>query len=138
MDCVSSTTSGSITHNKKIKMEDIIDRIKSHVRVHTDSEVAERIGLRKQELFQYKKKKTIPYKYLIEWARMESVSLDWLLMGREQVADSEYKEKYINQLEKDNERLVNENHMLMSVIERLSEGQIASQEAKVILEQICN
>ena len=38
-------------------MEDIIDRIKSHVRVHTDSEVAERIGLRKQELFQYKKKK---------------------------------------------------------------------------------
>jgi hypothetical protein len=119
-------------------MEDIIDRIKSHVRVHTDSEVAERIGLRKQELFQYKKKKTIPYKYLIEWARMESVSLDWLLMGREQVADSEYKEKYINQLEKDNERLVNENQMLMSVIERLSEGQIASQEAKVILEQICN
>ena len=48
-------------------MEDIIDRIKSHVRVHTDSEVAERIGLRKQELFQYKKKKTIPYKYLIEY-----------------------------------------------------------------------
>ena len=54
------------------------------------------------------------------------------------MTDSEYKEKYIKQLEKDNNRLEEENRMLMNVIEKLSKGGINQQEAETILEQITN
>ena len=116
----------------------ILNRLKTHLRVHTDAEVAGYLKLTKQDLYRYKKDGKVPYNHLMEFAKMESVSTDWLLMGREQVADSEYKEKYIKQLEKDNNRLEEENRMLMNVIEKLSKGGINQQEAETILEQITN
>ena len=116
----------------------ILDRLKTHLRVHTDAEVAGHLKLTKQDLYRYKKDGKVPYNHLMEFAKMESVSVDWLLMGREQVTDSEYKEKYIKQLEKDNNRLEEENRMLMNVIEKLSKGGINQQEAETILEQITN
>ena len=116
----------------------IMDKLKAHLRVHTDAEVASHLKLTKQDLYRYKKDGKIPYNHLMEFCKMESVSTDWLLMGREAVTDSEYKEKYIKQLEKDNNRLEDENRMLMNVIERLSKGGINEQEAQTILEQITN
>ena len=116
----------------------ILDKLKSHLRVHTDAEVASYLKLTKQDLYRYKKDGKIPYNHLMEFCKMESVSTDWLLMDREQVTDSVYKEKYIKRLEKDNERLENENQLLMNVIERLSKGGLNQQEAETILEQITN
>ena len=46
---------------------------------------------------------------------MESVSLDWLLMG-ESKSLIQVQGKIHKSIEKDNERLVNENQMLMNVM----------------------
>ena len=119
-------------------IKDILDKLKHHLRVHTDAEVASYLDLTKQDLYRYKKDGKIPYNHLMKFCKMESVSTDWLLMGREQVTDSEYKDKYIKRLEKDNERLESENRLLMNVIERLSKGGLNQQEADEILEQITN
>ena len=87
-------------------LEPILERAKRHLKIKTDADLARHLGINRQELYQYKKKKSIPYKYLINFCRIESLSTDWLIFGREIPSDSEseYKEKYIKRLEAENKR----------------------------------
>ena len=87
-------------------LEPILERAKLHLNVKSDAELARHLGISRQELHQYKKKSSIPYKYLINFCRIESLSTDWLIFGREKPSDSEseYKEKYIKKLEAENKR----------------------------------
>ena len=87
-------------------LEPILHRAKLHLNVKSDADLARHLGISRQELHQYKKKSSIPYKYLINFCRIESLSTDWLILGREKLSDSEseYKEKYIKKLEAENKR----------------------------------
>ena len=84
-------------------LEPILERAKRHLNIKSDADLARHLGINRQELYQYKKKETIPYKYLINFCWIESLSTDWLILGREIPSDSEseYNEKYINRNRKE-------------------------------------
>ena len=44
-------------------LEPILERAKLHLNVKSDAELARHLGISRQELHQYKKKSSIPYKY---------------------------------------------------------------------------
>ena len=70
-------------------LEPILEHAKRHLNIKTDADLARHLGINSPEFYQYKKKKSIPYKYLINFCRIESLSTDWLILGREIPSDSE-------------------------------------------------
>ena len=47
----------------------ILNRLKTHLRVHTDAEVAGYLKLTKQDIYRYKKDGKVPYNHLMEFIR---------------------------------------------------------------------
>lgn len=63
-------------------VEEIVGRIKRAEGLRFDTEVAPLFGVDKTTIGKWKSRGTVPYEYLINYARQKGYSLDWLLLGR--------------------------------------------------------
>ncbi len=59
----------------------IIDRIKEFKNLQSDTAVAKALGISQSTFAERKKRGTIPYSELINFADKEHLNLDWLLTG---------------------------------------------------------
>jgi len=66
----------------KIKLHDVLGRLKSIRGIKTDKAVAELLGLRPGTLAEQKRAGSLPYDELISFSEREGVSLDWVLLGQ--------------------------------------------------------
>ncbi len=62
---------------------EIIELIRSKKNLKSDSAVAEILGMNPAALNKHKLRGTIPYDQITEFCETENISLDWLLLGRE-------------------------------------------------------
>lgn len=63
-----------------LSKEGIIDRLKMVVKVNTDSELANAIGVSKSTISNWKNRKSIDYDLVFSFC--EHINLDWLLTGK--------------------------------------------------------
>lgn len=66
---------------QKTHFSPVIDKIKSLKNVTFDSEVAKVLGIEQSTFSERRKRHSIPYKEIIDFAIKEKISLDWLLNG---------------------------------------------------------
>jgi len=114
------------------KLEDVLTRLKNHCNIHTDTEIAERLNMSKQELHGFKKRNRVPYRHIMHLCHEETMSTDYLLWGKGEklaVDDSsgmDAKDQEILRLQKENDRL-------WKLVEGFQTGRInVSEEAKVL------
>lgn len=67
----------------KVNIFSVVERIKKHKGIHTDSAVAEVLGMSRENLNGYKKKGTIPYEALLIFASKEGLTADYILYGED-------------------------------------------------------
>jgi hypothetical protein len=72
---------GKINKMSKVKIEDVLGRIKQIVGESSDSGLARALDTTPQTISSWKARDSIPYAKCIELAEKERVSLDWLLTG---------------------------------------------------------
>ncbi len=78
------------------KIVEIIEIIRQHKNLKSEAQVAAAINMSQQALNKHKIRGSYPYDQLIAFCEDESLSFDWLVIGREP-AD---KEKEIDELRK--------------------------------------
>ncbi|MAD76921.1 MAG: transcriptional regulator [Rheinheimera sp.] len=63
-------------------IDDIIHRMRElEPQLSSDSKIAESLGVDRSNVYQWRKKDTIPHSALVEWAEIKNISLDWLFNG---------------------------------------------------------
>ena len=77
----------------------VFNRLRNHVGVDRDDEVAELLGLSKQSYGGFKKRKKIPFEALAKYCLKHGISIDSILFGHDPG------EKINEQLKIENERL---------------------------------
>ena len=69
-------------------MEEILERIKDILSSNgvngkiTDKDVCKALGVSQQVLASHKKRKSIPYKYLVVYCAINKISINWILFGQ--------------------------------------------------------
>ena len=61
---------------------DIIERIKTVEKIHTDTQVAATLGISRANLSNYRKKGSIPYEALSNYCERQNLSLNYILFGK--------------------------------------------------------
>ncbi|EDS5585806.1 bacteriophage CI repressor [Salmonella enterica subsp. enterica serovar Saintpaul] len=63
----------------------VLERLMEVFKVNNDTELAKALGVNRQTLASWRRRESVPYSLCIKIAEQYSVSLDWLLSGRENV-----------------------------------------------------
>lgn len=69
----------------EIDYSGVIERLKKHLNVKGDSELARIIDVTPQAIYSFKKQNKFPLETLLKFCSTHDVSLDWLLFGRASV-----------------------------------------------------
>ncbi|MCP5440006.1 MAG: helix-turn-helix domain-containing protein [Chromatiaceae bacterium] len=67
-------------------VEAVFERLSSIVGVSTDTGIAKRLGISPQAIYNARKRGTIPYEKILQFARTEKIDLNYLLFGVEATA----------------------------------------------------
>lgn len=67
-----------------VLIKEILERIKQHTGAQKDSDIARILNVEPQNVFNWKKRETIPWNELCAFAINEKLSFDWLLTGKEE------------------------------------------------------
>lgn len=68
----------------EINVESILERMKSIIQVKTDKDLAGYLFVKTTTFSNWKKNNSIPLEVLISFLNKHSLSMDWLMFGREQ------------------------------------------------------
>lgn len=77
-----SSTASEIFENKPLSADEILARVKIAENVKRDSELASILCTDAKNVSNWKKRGTVPYEKLVEYAIRSGVSLDWLILDR--------------------------------------------------------
>ena len=69
-----------IKEYEKLEMSDQTREFLGITKIKTDKQVAKLLGLSSQSLANYKSKKVIPYKAIVNYCIKNRVAIDWVLM----------------------------------------------------------
>lgn len=61
---------------------DVFERLLTATRSRSDADLARKLGIKPQSVFQAKKKQAIPAQWLLDVARKNGISVDWMISGR--------------------------------------------------------
>jgi transcriptional regulator with XRE-family HTH domain len=78
-----------ISDYEKTNFSPVIDKIKSLKNIKHDSELARILGIEQSTFSERRKRNSLPYKEIIDFAEKENISLDWLLNGRGDETDTD-------------------------------------------------
>jgi len=67
----------------KINIKDIIVRLKDALNVDTDSELSGLLGITKRNIAAWKQRNSIDYQFMLEFAAMSNINIDWLFFGKD-------------------------------------------------------
>ena len=73
-----------------IKIDDILDRVKSYIKSDTDADIARALGVSPQSINNWRRRGTIPWGKICTFAQIHNLSYDWLLTGSESVKYGNY------------------------------------------------
>lgn len=65
-----------------VTADEVLDRLRARYKLNTDSELAQRFGVAKNTLSNWRQRDSIPFPICVQIAEEEGLSLDWILLGR--------------------------------------------------------
>ncbi len=88
------------------EIDNIINKIKDIENISKDKEVAEKLGITEQNLYQMKKREKIPYLEIINYCNSKNISTDFFFLNKmiENKQNVTYNEKLEDTLKKLNEK----------------------------------
>jgi len=63
--------------------DQVLERLYKLLNVKNDSQLAKELGIATSTLSNWRTRDTVPYKSCVDVAQQKGISLDWLLMGKE-------------------------------------------------------
>lgn len=92
--------------NKMSEIDIIINKIKDIENISKDKEVAEKLGITEQNLYQMKKREKIPYFEIINYCNDRNMTTDLFFLNKmiENKQNITYNNKIINTVQKLNEK----------------------------------
>lgn len=69
----------------------VLSRLKALFTVETDADLAEVMEVKKTTLSSWKRRESVPYAECVQIAQKKNVSLDWLLVGRDQFVPIQFR-----------------------------------------------
>lgn len=82
-------------------IEEILDIIKEAENIGTDTDLAELLGIKPQNVFMWKSRDTIPHEILMDYCEKRSMSYDWLVLGR---GTRYYQQDWVNDMVREGKR----------------------------------
>jgi hypothetical protein len=108
-----------------VLMHDVIDRIKQVLKVTSDADVARALSVDPQNIVNWRKRGTIPWSELYEFASSNNVSCDWLFNGEKEPRSFPETPTDMNLLlkiiEQQNERIREQGLLLQAQGDRITE-----------------
>ncbi len=65
-----------------MELIDILERIKAHLKLKSDKEIAKILNMSYSSLANHKLRNSIPYNYLHHFCTINNISMDWLFYGK--------------------------------------------------------
>lgn len=110
-----------------VLMADVIDRIKQHLKTTSDADVARAFSVEPQNIVNWRKRGTVPWVELHDFALKNKISLEWLLTGEETTKDKSNLQQPIDInmllkiIDQQNERIREQGLLLQAQGERITE-----------------
>src|SRR5680860_432708 len=75
--------------DKSLLAEQMIDRMKSVLKVTMDKDIATHFDIKQASVHNWRKRGTVPFEQCVQLALEKGISLDWLIIGRNENGQAE-------------------------------------------------